>query len=203
MRASRRWNGAGILVLAIGMAGCGGSTPATGSPASGATAATAATAATSAPEAPQASGGQPGNSPNSASVTIGAETYTFKNVFCRILAPQYIQAVSVGGDPQVSIVLPPDGWEDAEDTYSPPSVQVQIGEEFNPGAATWLAGDNGSVPPGISVPESDSRIDSYQVPDTTSRPVTATGTATFVDLAAIIVGGTSSPVEGSFTVTCS
>jgi hypothetical protein len=196
MRASRRWNGAGILVLAIGIAGCGGSSTATGSPPSDAT------NATSAPAVSEAPVGQPGNSPNSASVTIGAETYTFKNVFCRILAPQYIQAVSVGGDPQVSIVLPPDGWEDAGDTYSPPSVQVQIGEEFNPGAATWLAGDNGSVPPGISIPESDSRIDSYQVPDTTSRPVTATGTATFVDLAAIIVGGASSPVEGSFSVTC-
>jgi hypothetical protein len=191
-------------VVALGVAGCGGSAQATATPPTSATTPTSAPEATSPPagEVTEAPANQPGTGPNSASVTIGGETYSFDSIVCSIEAPQYVQALSIAGDPQVSIVLPPDGWEDAGNAYSPPSVQVQIGEEFNPGAATWLAGDNGSVPSAINISSNDSRIVSYEVSDTSSRPITSTGTASFVDVAAVMNGGVSSPVAGTFTVTC-
>jgi hypothetical protein len=199
-----RFAASGLLV--IGLAACGGSEPdaaATAAPPSaGASQAPAASDAPADSEAPPASA-EPATSAdvgslNTAVVIIGDERYEFTDVQCSIFAPRYIQAGNFGADPEVVIVLPPDGWESQGDTFSPPSVQVTIGDEFA-GGNVWLAGDNGA--PAITpIPEGSSRIDSYSVPD--GRPVTATGTATFFDLAAHNRGEDAPSVGGTFEVTC-
>jgi hypothetical protein len=50
------------------------------------------------------------------------------------------------------------------------------------------------------LPDGSSQIDSYTVPD--GRPVTATGTATFIDVEAHNSGADAQPVSGSFEVSC-
>ena len=131
---------------------------------------------------------------NTAVVTIGDERYEFSDVQCSIFTARYIQAGNYGGEPEVVIVLPPDGWESQGDTFSPPAVRVRIG-----GGQYWVAGDDDgeAITP---IPEGSSLIDSYSVPD--GRPVTATGTATFFDVIAHNNGEDAPSVMGSFEVTC-
>jgi hypothetical protein len=202
-----RWATIGF-VLTFGLAACGGSgsdAPATQgatSPPDASAPAAEATAppaeATSPPDATSAPGGDPDVGPlNVAVVTIGDERYEFTDVQCSIFAPRYIQAGNFGGDPEVSIVLPPDGWESEGDTYSPPSVRVSIGDGGT--GQTWLAGDDG-LPLLAPIPEGSSQIDSYTVPD--GRPVKATGTATFIDVVAHNNGADAPSVSGSFEVSC-
>ncbi len=195
-----RWATIGFA-LTFGLAACGGSgadAPAT----QGATNPPDATAppaeATAPPDATSAPGGDPDVGPlNTAVVTIGDERYEFTDVQCSIFAPRYIQAGNFGGDPEVSIVLPPEGWESEGDTYGPPSVRVTIGNGAT--GQLWLAGDDGT--PGFApIPEGSSEIDSYTVPD--GRPVTATGTATFIDIVAHNNGADAPSVSGSFEVSC-
>ena len=62
-----------------------------------------------------------------------------------------------------------------------------------------MAQDNGSIAI-TPIPEGSSQVDSYTVPD--GRPVTATGTATFIDLAAHNQGEAAPSVSGSFEVSC-
>jgi hypothetical protein len=62
-----------------------------------------------------------------------------------------------------------------------------------------VAGDDGS-PVIRPLPEGASSIDSYTVPD--GRPVKATGTATFIDLAAHNNGKDAPSVAGTFEVSC-
>ena len=130
-------------------------------------------------------------------MTIGSERHEFTDVKCSIFKRQYIQAGNFGGDPEVSIVLPPEGWESQGDTFGPPSVQVTIGDAMT--GTQWLAGDNGS-PLLKPIPAGSSQIDSYTVPDT--RPVKATGTATFIDVAALNSGREAAVETGTFEVSC-
>jgi hypothetical protein len=183
-------------VLAVAVAACGGTATPTAPPV-GAPTQAGATQGTE-PGTQQPGPGTPVE--NHATVVIGTETYEFSGIKCSILAPQYIQALSLYGDPQVTIVLPPTGWESQGDTYSPPQVEVKIGEEFQDGSADWIAGTSDSIPDSL-MPDT-SRVDSYTVPDTSVRPVTATGTATFVDGAVVVTGGSAEPVSGTFEVTC-
>ncbi len=61
----------------------------------------------------------------------------------------------------------------------------------------WFAGDD---PPVVtSIPDGSTQLD-YNVPE--GRPVTATGTGTFVDVQAINFGREWSGVAGSFEVSC-
>lgn len=198
--AMTRWATMGF-VLAFGLAACGGSgseAPAT----QGATSPPDATAppaeATAPPDATSAPGADPDVGPlNVAVVTIGDERFEFSDVQCSIFAPRYIQAGNFGGDPEVSIVLPPEGWESEGDTYSPPSVRVKIGDDAT--GQRWIAGDDGT-PVLTPIPGGASQVDSYTVPD--GRPVTATGTATFIDAVAHNNGGDAPSVTGSFDVSC-
>lgn len=134
---------------------------------------------------------------NTAVVVIGDERYEFTDVKCSIFTARYIQAGNFGGDPEVSIVLPPEGWESQGDTFGPPSVRVTIGDGLT--GQMWVAGDNGS-PVITPLKDGASSIDSYTVPD--GRPVKATGTATFIDLAAHNNGKDAPSVAGTFEVTC-
>jgi hypothetical protein len=188
--------------LAIGLAACSGSAsdaPATegasSAPLSSESPAipTADAPSTDAPAtaAPNPGGGQQ----NTAVVTIGAERYEFSDVRCDILTAGYIQAGNYGADPEVVIVLPPPGWEAQGDVFSSPQVQVSIGSGSD--EQVWFAGDD---PPVVtSIPDGSSQLD-YSVPD--GRPVTATGTGSFVDAQAVNFGREWSSVAGSFEVTC-
>lgn len=156
----------------------------------------------SASEAPAASATTAAADPNvgpldTAVVTIGDERYEFSDVQCSIFAPQYIQAGNFGGDPEVSIVLPPEGWESEGDMYSPPSVRVQVGDEVT--GQRWVAGDDGSVAM-TPIPDGASAIQTYVVPE--GRPVTATGSAMFIDLVAHNNGAAAPSVAGTFEVSC-
>ena len=189
-------------VLAIGLAACGG--PASDAPATeNASSAplssespaipTADAPSTDAPStaAPNPGGGQQ----NTAVVTIGTERYEFSDIRCDIFTAGYIQAGNYGADPEVVIVLPPPGWEAQGDVFSPPSVQVSLGSGLD--EQVWFAGDD---PPVVtSIPDGSTQLD-YNVPE--GRPVTATGTGTFVDVQAINFGREWSGVAGSFEVTC-
>jgi len=183
--------------LALGFAACGGS--ATEAPATnGATSppASSGSAATSGPAAPPtAAPGGPGGPANTAVVTIGSDRYEFTDVKCSILTTQYIQAGNYGGDPEVVIVLPPDGWEAQGDVFSPPEVTVTIGSGAE--QQVWFAGDEPQVVKPL--PAGSTSLD-YNVPE--GRPVTATGTGMFVDIAAANFGKEWSSVAGSFEVSC-
>jgi hypothetical protein len=163
---------------------------------SAAPAASAPAAASEAPPASQAPAAGGGDL-NTAVVRVGGETYEFSGIRCDILAARYIQAGAYGEDPELVIVLPPEGWESQGDVYSPPSVRVTIGDPYN-GGNEWVAGDDDTWF-GDGKP-ADSRIDSYTVPD--GRPVTATGTASFVDRAALATGNAAPAQTGDFEVTC-
>jgi hypothetical protein len=191
------------LGLALGLAACGTSAseaPATTAPATTAPATDGAASPPVTSDSPAtAAPANPDVGPlNTAVVTIGTDRHEFSNVQCSIFAPRYIQAGNFGADPEVIIVLPPEGWESQGDVFSPPSVQVKIGDEFA-GGKLWLAGDNGT-PTITPIAEGSSQIDSYTVPD--SRPVTATGSATFIDIAAHLRGENPAPVSGTFEVSC-
>jgi hypothetical protein len=204
MRHARTAGWATIAIgLAFGLAACGAAETGSTAP-EGATPAPDAPATQDPGTAPEASvapdAPPPAEDPgslNTAVVTIGDERYEFTDVQCSIFAPRYIQAGNFGGDPEVSIVLPPDGWESEGDTYSPPSVRVQIGDEAT--GQRWVAGDDG-FPRITPLPDGASQIDSYTVPE--GRPVTATGTGTFVDLVAHNSGAEAPSVSGSFEVSC-
>ena len=141
--------------------------------------------------APSPGGGQL----NTAVVTIGTERYEFSDVECSIFTAGYIQAGNYGADPEVVIVLPPPGWEAQGDVFSPPEVRVSLGSGMD--EQVWFAGDQ--PPNGTSIPDGSTQLD-YSVPD--GRPVTATGTGSFVDVQAILFGREWSSVAGSFEVTC-
>ncbi len=147
-------------------------------------------------DAPSTADPNPGGGQlNTAVVTIGTDRYEFSNLRCDILTAGYIQAGNYGADPEVVIVLPPPGWEAQGDVFSPPSVQVSIGSGLD--EQVWFAGDD---PPTVtSIPDGSAQLD-YSVPD--GRPVTATGTGSFVDVQAINFGREWSSVAGSFEVTC-
>ncbi len=198
-------------VLAIGLAACGGST--SDAPTQGASAgplssdAPATQGASTGPlssdgpamptaDAPSTAAPNPGGGQlNTAVVTIGADRYEFSNLRCDIFTAGYIQAGNYGEDPEVVIVLPPPGWEAQGDVFSPPSVQVSLGSGLD--EQVWFAGDD---PPTVtSIPDGSTQLD-YSVPD--GRPVTATGTGSFVDVQAINFGREWSTVAGSFEVTC-
>jgi hypothetical protein len=193
-----------LMVMGLGMAACGGSaaeSPATEERATGTPAPQGASSAPVSSDAPPATDApaNPDIGPlNTAVVVIGTDRYEFSDVQCSIFAPRYIQAGNFGGDPEVQIVLPPEGWESQGDTFEPPSVQVTIGDEFA-GGMLWLAGDNGS-PTITPIAAGSSQIDSYDVPD--GRPVKATGTATFIDLAAHRRGEDAAVLSGTFEVSC-
>ena len=190
------------VLLAIGMAACGGAAsdapatqgvssapPSSDGPAIPSAAAPSAAAPSTA--APNPDGGQL----NTAVVTIGTERYEFSDVRCDIFTAGYIQAGNYGADPEVVIVLPPPGWEAQGDVFSPPSVQVSLGSGLD--EQVWFAGDD---PPTVTpIADGSTQLD-YSVPD--GRPVTATGTGSFVDVQAINFGREWSSVAGSFEVTC-
>ncbi len=132
---------------------------------------------------------------NTAVVTIGTERHEFSDVECSIFTAGYIQAGNYGADPEVVIVLPPPGWEAQGDVFSPPEVRVSLGSGMD--EQVWFAGDQ--PPNGTSIPDGSTQLD-YSVPD--GRPVTATGTGSFVDVQAILFGREWSSVAGSFEVTC-
>lgn len=202
LRQKTRWVSIGVA-LALGLLACGGSSSAsttgasetiaaTGSTDATATAGSTETTSTTAPAATSDIGPL-----NTAVVTIGDDVYEFTGVQCSIFTAKYIQAGNFGDDPEVSIVLPPEGWESQGDTFGPPSVRVQVGD--SPTGQLWVAGDDGS--PAITpIPDGASTIDSYTVPD--GRPVKATGTATFIDLTAHNSGQDAPSISGSFEVIC-
>lgn len=198
-RQKTRWAASG-LALALGLVACGGSSSdsTTGTSGTSETTATTGSSGTTATTTTTAPAGNPDVGPlNTAVVTIGDEIYEFTGVQCSIFTEKYIQAGNFGADPEVSIVLPPEGWESEGDTFSPPSVRVTIGDESL--GQHWVAGDDGS--PAITpIPDGASTIDSYSVPD--GRPVKATGTATFIDLTAHNNGQDAPSVSGSFEVIC-
>ncbi len=198
-RQKTRWATIGLM-LALGLAACGGSSSdaTVGTSGSNETTEPAVTSGTSATTASTASAGNSDVGPlNTAVVTIGDETYEFTGVQCSIFTEKYIQAGNFGADPEVSIVLPPEGWESQGDTFGPPSVRVKIGDDFS--GQFWVAGEDGS--PAINpIPDGASTIDSYTVSD--GRPVKATGTATFIDLTAHNNGQAAPSISGSFEVNC-
>jgi hypothetical protein len=188
------------IAVAIVVAACsGGATeaPASQTPTS-APAATAGPAAATPPGDGGASTAAPnpgGAALNTAVVTIGEERYEFSGVRCDILTVGYIQAGNYGGDPEVIIVLPPPGWESQGDTFSAPEVRVSVGSGID--EQVWYAG---AEPPVVrEIPDGSSSLE-YNVPD--GRPVTATGTGTFIDTQLVNFGKEWVGVPGSFEVTC-
>lgn len=55
-----------------------------------------------------------GDEANTAVVTIGDERYEFTDLYCVNMFGAF-SATSVGGDPQVSISLPPEDWETSDE----------------------------------------------------------------------------------------
>lgn len=192
------------IVVALGLVGCSGGTTDTAGTSPAAPAATSGSVAT--PAATSAGDPAPTAAPsvdlggaelNTAVVVIGGDRYEVTGVRCDIFTARYIQAGNYGEDPEVIIVLPPEGWESQGDVFSPPSVVVTVGSGAD--ETVWAAGDATAVVfmPGL---KGLSQIDSYTVPD--GRPVHATGTATFIDTTSVAFGRDAKPVAGSFEVTC-
>lgn len=135
-----------------------------------------------------------GDEANTAVVTIGDQRYEFGNLYCVTIGGA-LGAVSVGGDPQVDIDIPPMDWETSADGWDPPSVQVNL-EDMN-----WIASPEDTALPNIE--PGLSQVDSFN-----TDGYHATGTATFMDSSAWqgfqfgLQDEQPEPVQGTFEVTC-
>lgn len=141
-----------------------------------------------------AAGGGSGNiEGNTAVVTVAGERYEFTLQNCIQLGGALGAAgrATSGDSITVRIDLPPKGWETSRDDWEPPSVTVRD----NVKDVDWLAG--GEVIDQIAtVGEGQSQVDSYTI-----EGKKGSGTATFVDLYAVMRGDIE-PVQGTFEVVC-
>jgi hypothetical protein len=130
---------------------------------------------------------------NRAVVVIGDRTYDFDiSIQCLSMFGNMAAAGRAldGSDISVNIQLPPEDWEtDTDEEWDPPSIRVS--DDVND--LDWRAGDEII---GEMVDEGSSQVDSF-----THDGKRASGTATFVDLYAVMRGETD-PVQGSFEFTC-
>ena len=204
-----------IVVLAVVLAACGGSsgTATTGAGGEAGTPGGDGAVTTAVPQ-PVGSEAEPlagedeapapsGDTVNTGSVTIDDTTWEFDATpgALKRCDPDFFGAFWVIGESPdgdgVTILLPPTDDPNFED---PPSVRVKVndgGPDFTADPSILETGDYDTV-----ISEGDSQVDSYTVDGNT-----ASGTATFVDEQAIFaaLGGAADdpePVRGSFEVTC-
>ncbi len=122
-------------------------------------------------------------------VVIGDQRYEFSGLYCVTMGGA-LGAKSVGGDPTVSIDLPPQDWETSAEGWDPPAVVVSIDDPYakysaDPQAAEYLT----NIKPGMS------QVDSF-----TTDGYQASGAASFVDVADFSSGPVS--ITGTFEVSC-
>ena len=136
---------------------------------------------------------------NRAVVVIGDRTYEFDlSVQCLSLFNNMAaagQAVD-GSDVSVNIGLPPVDWEtDTDEEWDPPSVRVSDDEED----LDWRAGDEivSAMMDEGNLDEGVSQVDSF-----THDGQRASGTATFIDLYAVLRQENPDPVQGTFEFAC-
>jgi hypothetical protein len=181
-----------LLAATLTFAACGGDDDDNGSPAPG-----NGGAAATATSPSGGNGGQPGNGsggvePGTAVVTIGEDRYEFDlSVQCLALFGNlagFGRSVD-GRDITINIETPPEDWETSDEEWEPPSIRVDDGEND----IDWRAGDEiirEMVDEGVS-----------EVTSFTNKDKRASGTATFVDLYAVMRGEIE-PVEGTFEFAC-
>lgn len=132
-----------------------------------------------------------GDAENVAVVTIGDDRYEFSDLYCVSMGGA-MGATSAGGDPQVSIDLPPLDWETSNEEWDAPSIRVSGDDPYfdmQAGGDTMAADER--VDPGSS------QVDSFE-----SDGYHAKGEATFIDATAVVVSEDPEPVTGTFEVTC-
>ena len=132
-----------------------------------------------------------GKEANTATVTIGDETYEFSNLYCVTMGGA-LGAQTIGAGLGVHIDLPPMDWETSTDGWDPPSVSVDGDDPYLDlrAGGDFIQYDNRLDP-------SMSQVESFD-----SDGHHATGTATFIDYNALTVSGEITPMAGSFEVTC-
>lgn len=135
-------------------------------------------------------------------VTIGDEEFSSDQVVVCISLGGSVGGTfkSEAGDVEISIDVPPEDWETSSDGWQAPSVRVR--DERDPqNERGWEAGGE-TVSAFTGVPEGGSQVDSFSVDGSS-----ASGTATFIDLNAVLIataGGTDppQPVTGTFEISC-
>ncbi len=129
-----------------------------------------------------------GSAENTAVVVIGDQRFEFSNLYCVTMSGA-LGASSVGGDPTVDMTLPPGDWQTSGDEWDPPYVSVSLDDPYH----TYSAGNA----PDTRITAEQSQVDSY-----TSDGHHASGTATFIDVAAFMTDQNTASMSGSFEVTC-
>jgi len=138
-------------------------------------------------------GGSGGAAENRAVVTVGDEVYEFDltDLCLAMFGNLAGSGPSVDGrDITINIEVPPEDWETSDEDWSPPSIRIDDGEND----LDWRAGDEivtGMVEPGMS------QVDSF-----TNDGTRASGTATFIELYAVMTGDDPDPVQGTFEFAC-
>lgn len=131
---------------------------------------------------------------NRAIVTIGDRSYEFDlSVQCLSLFGNMAAAGSAvdGSDVNLTLGLPPEDWEtDTDNEWDPPYVRVSDDEND----LDWRAGGDVVVD---MVDEGTSQVDSF-----THDGQRASGSATFIDLYAVLRGESPEPIQGSFEFAC-
>jgi hypothetical protein len=134
---------------------------------------------------------------DTATVTIGDQTWTFDVSTLCLSAFGAFGAdgkAADGSDVDVNVSLPPNDWETRSDSadWDPPS--VRLGDDEND--LDWVAG--GDVITALTgVTPEMSQVTSFMIDGST-----ASGTAVFVESYAVLKGEAPQPVEGSFAVSC-
>jgi hypothetical protein len=179
-----------LLAAALAFA-CGGDDGSNGEPSGGGSG--------SAPTQPAGGGngtnGGGGSSAgaNTALVVVGGERYEFTLKNCVALGGALNAAgkATGGADISVNIDLPPANWESSRDDWEPPSVRLSDDVKN----VDWRAGGE-VIDEFAAVGEGQSQVDSYVVDGNR-----ASGTATFVDMYAVMKGDFKA-VKGTFEITC-
>jgi hypothetical protein len=133
-------------------------------------------------------------------VTIGDERFEFEitgdlaSGVCREVfgALQVAATSSDGRDITLSMIIPPEDWATYDDNrYEPPAIGIlddseQIRRDFQANEALEEFQGSGM-----------SQVDSFELDG-----LTASGTATFIDSWALVLGNDAEPVQGTFALDC-
>jgi hypothetical protein len=132
-----------------------------------------------------------GKEANTATVTVGDETYEFSNLYCVTMGGA-LGAQSIGAGLGVHIDLPPMDWETSDEGWDAPSISIKADDPY----LSLLAGGD-FIQYDNRVDESMTQVNSFD-----SDGHHATGTATFIDYNTLTLSGEIITMAGSFEVTC-
>jgi hypothetical protein len=132
-----------------------------------------------------------GKEANTATVTVGDETYEFSNLYCVTMGGA-LGAKTIGAGLGVNIDLPPMDWETSNEGWDAPSISIKGDDPY----LSLLAGGD-FIQYDSRVDESMTQVESFE-----SDGHHATGNATFLDYNALTLNGEIISMAGSFEVTC-